>query len=184
MGAEAEDRFSDAVCRQCPVLSSSRLTVAPSRTAKKKVKSISTIGSIAREYIAYILLNMLLVKIWLIRSNSREPSMDTKFVVVSARKSRGAGHWDKDGYNVRLGDGSGPVVGRIMRHPQAPEGQPWFWTVTAREQNRHRSIIAATQRATNRQCDILRRGGWRDSEANLIFNWIASGSLLFPLFGQ
>src|SRR5512143_95806 len=77
---------------------------------------------------------MLLVKIWLIRSNSREPSMDTKFVVVSARKSRGAGHWDKDDYNVRLGDGSGPVVGRIMRHPQAPEGQPWFWTVTAREQ--------------------------------------------------
>jgi hypothetical protein len=28
----------------------------------------------------------------------------------------------------------GPVVGRIMRHPQAPETQPWFWTITAREQ--------------------------------------------------
>ena len=23
---------------------------------------------------------------------------------------------------------SGPVVGRIMRHPQAHEDQPWFWT--------------------------------------------------------
>ena len=25
------------------------------------------------------------------------------------------------------------VVGRIMLHPQAPKGQPWFWTITARE---------------------------------------------------
>jgi len=48
--------------------------------------------------------------------------------LVLARKSRGAGHWDKDDYDVRLGDGSGPAVGRIMRHPHAPEAQPWFWT--------------------------------------------------------
>jgi hypothetical protein len=27
----------------------------------------------------------------------------------------------------------GKVVGRIMRHPQAPKDQPWFWTITARE---------------------------------------------------
>ena len=46
---------------------------------------------------------------------------DTKLVLVSARKSRGGGHWDKDDYDVRLDDGSGPVVGRIMRHPQATE---------------------------------------------------------------
>jgi hypothetical protein len=59
---------------------------------------------------------------------------DTKLVLVSARKSRGRGHWDKDDYDVRLDDGSGPVVGRIMRHPQASEAQPWFWTITAREQ--------------------------------------------------
>ena len=24
-------------------------------------------------------------------------------------------------------------VGRIMLHPQPPEGQPWFWTITARQ---------------------------------------------------
>jgi hypothetical protein len=23
-------------------------------------------------------------------------------------------------------------IGRIMLHPQAPPGQPWFWTITAR----------------------------------------------------
>jgi hypothetical protein len=59
---------------------------------------------------------------------------DTELILVSARKSRGAGHWDKDDYDVRLGSGSGPVVGRIMRHPQAHEDQPWFWTITAPEQ--------------------------------------------------
>jgi hypothetical protein len=59
---------------------------------------------------------------------------DPQLVLVSARKSRGGDHWDKDDHDVRLGDGSGPVVGRIMRHPQASEGKPWFWTITAREQ--------------------------------------------------
>ena len=42
---------------------------------------------------------------------------DAPLVLVSARKSRGAGHWDKDDYDVRLGDKSGPIVGRIMLHP-------------------------------------------------------------------
>jgi hypothetical protein len=60
--------------------------------------------------------------------------IETQLVLVSTRKSRGADSWDKDDYDVRLGDASGPVVGRIMRHPQAPEDQPWFWTITAREQ--------------------------------------------------
>ena len=60
--------------------------------------------------------------------------IDTRLVRVSARKSRGADHWDEDDYDVRLGDAHGPVVGRIMRHPQAREDQPWFWTITAREQ--------------------------------------------------
>ena len=59
---------------------------------------------------------------------------DARLVLVSARKSRGADHWDKDDYDVRLGDASEPVVGRIMRNPQAPKAQPWFWTITAREQ--------------------------------------------------
>jgi len=57
-----------------------------------------------------------------------------QLVLVSARQSRGADDWDKDDYDVRLGDASGPVVGRIMRHPQASEAKPWLWTITAREQ--------------------------------------------------
>ena len=41
--------------------------------------------------------------------------IDTQLVLVSARESRVGDHWDKDAYDVRLGDASGPVVGRIMR---------------------------------------------------------------------
>ena len=59
---------------------------------------------------------------------------DARLVLVSARKSRGADHWDKDDYDVRLGGASGAVIGRIMRHPQAREALPWFWTISAREQ--------------------------------------------------
>jgi hypothetical protein len=35
---------------------------------------------------------------------------------------------DKDDYVVLDG---GRVIGRIMLHPQAPAGHPWFWTITA-----------------------------------------------------
>jgi len=34
---------------------------------------------------------------------------------------------DKDDYVVLDG---GRVIGRIMLHPQAPDGHPWFWTIT------------------------------------------------------
>ena len=40
---------------------------------------------------------------------------DVRLVLVSARKSRGADHWDKDDYDVRLGDARGAVIGRITR---------------------------------------------------------------------
>lgn len=41
------------------------------------------------------------------------------------------GDWSDDDYVV-LRDGQ--VIGRIMLHPQAPKGQPWFWTITTLEQ--------------------------------------------------
>src|SRR5262249_58847643 len=75
-------------------------------------------------------------------------------------KSRGADHWSKDDYDVRLDDARGPVVGRIMRHPQAPQGQPWFWTITAR--GRPQSITTGMQRAVMRQWRISKRAAaWR-----------------------
>jgi hypothetical protein len=39
--------------------------------------------------------------------------------------------WSEDDYVVLTG---GQIVGRIMLHPEAPQAQPWFWTMTAREQ--------------------------------------------------
>ena len=52
-------------------------------------------------------------------------------ILVRANKSRGGGFWPDDDYDVC--DKGNRVIGRIMRHPQAPEDQPWFWTITARE---------------------------------------------------
>ena len=45
-----------------------------------------------------------------------------------AATHRPGGPWDADDYDVFDGDRH---IGRIMRHPQAPEGAPWFWTITA-----------------------------------------------------
>jgi hypothetical protein len=39
------------------------------------------------------------------------------------------GQWSPEDYEVFDGD---RPIGRIMLHPQAPQGQPWFWTITAR----------------------------------------------------
>jgi hypothetical protein len=44
-----------------------------------------------------------------------------------ANKSRPSGSWSDDDYDVFEGERH---IGRIILHPQAPHGQPWFWTVT------------------------------------------------------
>jgi len=62
-----------------------------------------------------------------------EAAMTHQFVLVSARKGGGAGQSDKEDYDVRLGNTSGPIVGCIWLHPQAPGAAPWFWTITAKE---------------------------------------------------
>jgi len=86
------------------------------------------------------------------------PGSLNQFVLVKARKSRGGDHWSPDDYDVR--DSHGKVVGRIMRHPQTPEDQPWFWTITAREipPSVHNQVI---QQHANKRWRILRRDGRR-----------------------
>ena len=81
---------------------------------------------------------------------------DAKLVLVSARKSRDADHWDKDDYDVRLGDASGRVVGRAtpLRRPNA-ELRP-------REHLTEREVEALIEAAK------LNRWGQRDSTMVLI----------------
>jgi hypothetical protein len=50
---------------------------------------------------------------------------ETTFTLVRTNKSRGGGD---DDYDVCDGD---KVIGRIVRHPQAPMETPWFWVIVA-----------------------------------------------------
>jgi len=47
------------------------------------------------------------------------------FTFVRSTKNRGGGD---DDFDVRDGD---RVIGRIVRHPQAPKEAPWFWVISA-----------------------------------------------------
>jgi hypothetical protein len=51
---------------------------------------------------------------------------DLKFTLVKASKSRPSGEWIDDDFDVRLGDASGEVVGRIFRVPQSPQDRHRF----------------------------------------------------------
>ena len=60
-----------------------------------------------------------------------------------ASKFRSDGQWSDDDYDVFDGDRH---IGRIMLDAAAPEGQPWFWTITARvPQYPHDRGYAATR---------------------------------------
>jgi hypothetical protein len=52
-------------------------------------------------------------------------------ILKSTARHYGSPWTDADDDFVVLSGGQ--VIGRIMRHPQAPKGCPWFWTITARE---------------------------------------------------
>ena len=56
----------------------------------------------------------------------------TDLTLVSAKESRGDGHWSHDDYDVRLGDANGRVVGKIFKAVMAPDDLNWLWTITER----------------------------------------------------
>ena len=52
-------------------------------------------------------------------------------ILKHANKNRlGAIDWGPNDFDVSNADRS---IGRIFLSPQAPQGRPWFWTITARE---------------------------------------------------
>jgi hypothetical protein len=55
----------------------------------------------------------------------------------------------------------GEVIGRIMLHPQVPEGQSWFWTITARDYPR--SIHTRGYSATREQAMADFKTQWLSS---------------------
>jgi hypothetical protein len=88
-----------------------------------------------------------------------------QFVLIKASMSLG-GVWADDDYLVR-DRARNVVVGRIMLHPQAPESQPWFWMITARE------IPPSVQ---NRGYSATREQAMADFKAQ----WTATQRSLFP----
>jgi hypothetical protein len=53
-----------------------------------------------------------------------------KTLILKKTASHYGGDWADSDFVVVDGD---KVIGRIMLHPQAPTGQPWFWTITTLE---------------------------------------------------
>jgi hypothetical protein len=88
------------------------------------------------------------------------PDARNQFVLIKARKSRGAHYWDKDDYDVR--DSYGKLSGAsciTRKHRKICRG-------FGREQlvkSHHQLTIAGIQRHANRRWQISRRDGWRVS---------------------
>ncbi len=69
------------------------------------------------------------------------PERDRPLVLANIR--------NRGGYDVRLGDADGEVVGRIFKANITPRDRPWFWAITvpAREQRTRRGYAATREDA-------------------------------------
>jgi hypothetical protein len=82
--------------------------------------------------------------------------IETTFTLVRTDKSRGGGD---DDYDVCDGD---KVVGRIVRHPQAPMEAPWFWVIVA--QGRKRSLSDRGYAVSREQAIAQFRTQWSSDD--------------------
>jgi hypothetical protein len=79
--------------------------------------------------------------------SSRDMTITASFTFVRSNKNRGGGD---DDFDVRDGD---RVIGRIVRHPQAPKEAPWFWAITAEG---HKESLVDRGYAASREDAVLR----------------------------
>jgi hypothetical protein len=82
--------------------------------------------------------------------------IETTFTIVRTEKSRGIGD---DDYDICDGD---KIVGRIVRHPQAPKEAPWFWAIVA--QDRKRSLADRGYAASREQAIAQFRTQWSSDD--------------------
>jgi hypothetical protein len=77
-------------------------------------------------------------------------------VLKHANKNRlGAIDWGPNDFDVLNAD---RCVGRLFMSPQAPQGHPWFWTITARDYPR--SIHTRGYSATREQAMADFKAQW------------------------
>ncbi len=76
------------------------------------------------------------------------------YLILKKTGSHYGGTWSDNDFVVLDAD---QVVGRIVLHPQAPEGRPRFWSVTAREIN---SLDSHGYAATRLQAMVDFKARW------------------------
>ncbi|MFY9685128.1 MAG: hypothetical protein WAJ88_04955, partial [Pseudolabrys sp.] len=75
------------------------------------------------------------------------PTMADPLTLVRASRNRDGG-WSSDDYDVFEGK---QLVGRITLVPQAPEGRPWSWTITARPESSQNQGYAVSREQAMRE---------------------------------
>jgi hypothetical protein len=101
-------------------------------------------------------------------------------ILKHANKNRlGAIDWDPNDFDVCASD---HCIGRIFLLVQAPQGRPWYWTITAREYPP--TIHSRGYSATREQAMAAFKAQWMNSMRSYYFTAIqfsGMSSVLPPL---